>query len=131
MSLYGKTLKKHERLKKKQLIDQIFREGNKIFEYPLLIRWKVVPLATKYPAQVLISVSRKRFKKAVHRNRIKRLIREAYRCNKHIIYPLLDNNNEQMAVAINYVGQEMPTYKEIEQKIIILLQRLARAYEAI
>jgi len=130
MSLYGNTLKKHERLKKKQLIDQIFREGNKIFDHPLLIRWKVVPLATKYPAQVLISVSRKRFKKAVHRNRIKRLIREAYRCNKHIIYPLLDNNNEQMAVAINYVGQKMPTYEEIEQKIIILLQRLARAYEA-
>lgn len=130
MSLYGNTLRKYERLKKKQLIDQILSEGNKIFDYPLLIRWKVMPLATKYPAQVLVLVSRKRFKKAVHRNRIKRLIREAYRCNKHIIYPLLDKNKDQMAVAINYVGQKMPTYEEIEQKIIILLQRLARDYEA-
>lgn len=129
MNLSINTLSKQERLNRRQLIDQVFAEGKKIFDYPMLMRWSVMPLPTKHPAQVLIGVSKKRFKRAPHRNRIKRLMREAYRKNKHIIYPLLDNNDEQMAIAINYIGKKMPTYEETEQKIIILLQRLARDYE--
>jgi len=129
MNLAKNTLKKHERLRRKQLIGHVFLRGHKLFEYPVLIRWCCVELPTNYPVQVLIGVSKKRFKKAATRNRIKRLVREAYRTNKHIIYPLLEENNEQMAVAINFVGKKMPTYKETEQKIIILLQRLARDYE--
>ena len=129
MSLAKNTLKKHERLRRKQLIDHVFLRGYKLFEYPILFRWSCVELPTNYPVQVLIGVSKKRFKKAAARNRIKRLVREAYRTNKHIIYPLLEKNNEQMALAINFVGKKMPTYKETEQKIIILLQRLARDYE--
>ncbi len=129
MNLSKNTLSKQERLNRRQLIDQVFAEGKKIFDYPILMRWSLTPVPTKYPAQVLIVVSKKRFKKAPHRNRIKRLMREAYRKNKHIIYPLLDKNDEQMAIAINYIGKKMPTYEETEQKIIILLQRLARDYE--
>ncbi|MCF8232557.1 MAG: ribonuclease P protein component [Bacteroidales bacterium] len=129
MLLYANTLKKQERLKKKQLIDHIYREGYKLFEYPFLMRWEVAALPTKYPAQVLIGVSGKRIKKAVQRNKIKRMMREAYRTNKHIIYPLLDNNDQQMAIAINYIGKKMPQYSDVEQKIIILLQRLADRYE--
>lgn len=129
MRLYGNTLKKQERLKRKQLIDQIYREGDKVFEYPFLVRWMMADLPTKYPAQVLIGVSGKRIKKAVQRNKIKRRMREAYRTQKHIIYPLLDKNDQQMAIAINYVGKKMPEYSDVEQKIIILLQRLADRYE--
>lgn len=129
MNLAGNTLRKHERLRRKQLIDHVFLRGNKIFEYPILLRWSCTTLPTNYPAQVLIGVSKKRFKKATARNRIKRLMREAYRTNKDIIYPLLEKNDDQMAIAINFVGKKMPAYKETEQKIIILLQRLAREYE--
>lgn len=131
MNLKRNTFNKQERLKKKRIIGSVYQHGNKLFDYPILLRWVIDPLPTKYPVQLLVGVSRRYFKKAVERNRIKRLIREAYRKNKHIIYPALETNGEQMAIAINYTGKKMPRYQDIENKIIILLQRLARQYEKV
>lgn len=123
------SLSKYERLKSRKEIDNLFSGGQKLFEYPFLIRWNVTVLDTKFPAQFLVSVPKKRFKKAVDRTRIKRLVREAYRKNKSRLYRKLSADKKQMAIAIVYVGKEMPEYGDTEKKTIILLQRLLQAYE--
>jgi len=120
------SLKKHERLKSRKAIERVFREGEKVFEYPILIRWKKDALISGYPAQVLVSVSKKNFRKASDRVRIKRLMREAYRKNKLPLYGQLEKNQEQLLIAIVFIGKKMPSYKDIEEKIIILLQRLSQ-----
>lgn len=120
------SLKKHERLKSRKAIDHVFNKGEKMFEYPLLMWWEKDTLSTGYPAQVLLSVSKKNFRKATDRVRIKRLMREAYRKNKLPLYAQLEENQEQLLLAIVFIGKKMPSYKEIEEKIIILLQRLSQ-----
>ncbi len=124
------TLCKYERLKSRKEIESLFAQGGKLFEYPYLMRWQLASLPTKFPAQMLVSVPKKRFRKAVWRIKIKRLIREAYRKNKGDIYGKLAADQKQMAIAIVYVGKEIPSYGDAEKKIIILLQRLLKVYES-
>lgn len=124
------TLCKYERLKSRKEIESLFAEGGKLFEYPYLMRWHLATLPTKFSAQMLVSVPKKRFRKAVRRIKIKRLIREAYRKNKGDIYDKLAMDKKQMSIAIVYVGKELPSYDDAEKKIILLLHRLLKVYES-
>ena len=73
------------------------------------------------------SVPIRRFKKAVQRNRIKRLIREAYRTNKPLIF---NNITTQCAFMILYIGKSMPAYDEIRQAMVVLLEKLKQEIES-
>lgn len=106
------SLKKEERLSSKKCIDKLFAEGNSILQYPLKMVFLKTELQTKYPVQAGFTASKKNFKRAVSRNRIKRLLREAYRLNKHLIYNEL--KQEQLALFIILIGKELPQYKSIE-----------------
>jgi ribonuclease P protein component len=74
----------------------------------------------------LVSVSKRNFKKAVDRNRIKRLIREAYRQNKSILGSNLASQPESLLLGFIYTAKTIMEYKEIERKIILILQRLIK-----
>src|SRR5690606_35213930 len=90
--------KKEERLSSRKVIDLVYSEkSTSIFIHPLRFSWVQTALDTPFPAQVLIGVSRKKFRKAGQRNRIKRQLREVYRKNKHSIYALLTSENEKFA----------------------------------
>ena len=120
------TFKKEERLHSKKLIQQLFADGHSFFVYPFKVIYKEVPEQEVIPASVLISVSKKKFKSAVKRNRIKRLFRESYRKNKYI---LIDSEEEEkkitpLLIAFIYVADTIMEYHEIEKKIILILQRL-------
>lgn len=106
------SLKKAERLSSKKCIDKLFSEGDSILQYPLKMVFLRTELQTKYPIQAGFIASKKNFKLAVSRNRIKRLLREAYRLNKHLIYNQLDQ--EQLALFVIFIGKELPQYKSIE-----------------
>ncbi len=123
------TLTKDERLRKKQIIEDLFSTGKTFHIYPFTVVWKNTEHDSVSPAQVLFSVSKKKFRKAVDRNKIKRLLREAYRKNKDHLYKTLNKSGNKCVFAIVYTGNEILPYIEIEQKIISVLKRLTIDHE--
>lgn len=77
------------------------------------------------PASILISVPKKRFKRAVKRNRVKRQIREAYRKNKAMLWQVLEKKEIGLTIAFIYLSDELFPTAEIEEKVKILLARIA------
>lgn len=118
------SLKKHERLNSKKLIGQLFSEGKSSFVYPFKIIFLDVERHGNCTAEILVSVSKRSFKKAVDRNRIKRLVREAYRTNKTILIDNFGNGDRTVLLGLIYVGKSILSYQEIERKIILILHRL-------
>ncbi len=117
------TFKKEEKLKSRKTIEQLFKEGKSFSNFPFRILWKN-NLASETALQTGFAVSSKHFKKAVDRNRIKRLMREAYRLQKNELQSLLKLQQKQLAVFIIYVGNELPGYDLIYEKITHVLDRL-------
>ncbi len=79
-----------------------------------------------FNVQFGVGVGTKNFKKAVNRNRIKRLMRESYRLQKEILYNKMKEKNQQLAVFFIYTGKELPEYKTVHEKIGVILQRLIK-----
>jgi len=123
------TFAKEERLCQDKLIEQLFREGEKISVPSLRLRWLVVSMKNPYPAQVLLSVPKNIFPKASDRNLLKRRMKESYRKNKQILYESLDQSDHQMIIAFTYSTDRILPMNEIQEKIILLLQRLKHENE--
>jgi ribonuclease P protein component len=119
------TLGKTERLASKRVFETLFASGKSRHEYPIRIVWTPLPLTISSPVQVAFSVSKRNFKRAVDRNRIKRLMREAYRKNKLLVYPLLKEQKASLAVLLIYTGKALPDSNTINEKIILILHHLA------
>ena len=77
------------------------------------------------PASILISGSKRRFKRAVNRNRVKRQIREAYRKNKSLLVDELQRREQRLAVAFIYLSDELVATAELEEKMKIALARIS------
>jgi len=118
----NQTFKKEERLFGRKIIDELFLRGKSFSVHPFRIIWLEIKLNASHPVQIVISVPKKKIKKAVKRNKIKRQIREAYRKNKYFLYEHLEKTRKQIAMMIIYTQTEEMTYKEIEKKIVITLQ---------
>ncbi len=118
------TFKKEERLKSAKVIKMLFSHGNSFLLHPFKINWKITDKKPKYPARVLVGVSKKNFKKASERNHMKRLCREAYRKNKHFLYSYLDEHSIACDFTIIYIGKVQNDYAKVEKKIIALIERL-------
>jgi ribonuclease P protein component len=115
---------KEEHLCRKKLIEELFGKQSSSFGvYPLRLVYTKTATPTTAPPQVLISVSKRSFKRAVDRNRLKRLIREAYRLNK---YRLLEQpNGHQVALlGIIFTGKEKSPLALVEKKLISGILRL-------
>ncbi len=123
------TIGKNERLKSRKSIEQLFNEGKKIVSAPYRLLY-VTTNAPKYPSLLFATgVSAKNFKKAVDRNRIKRLTREAYRLQKTDLQKKVEVNNIQLNVFFIYTGKEVPEYKEVFKKIGVILKKLDKLIE--
>ncbi len=124
------SFNKTEKLCNDKLIQRLFFRGRSFFVYPFKVIWVYVDdndrFEGKYPAKVLLTVSKKRFKHAVKRNRIKRLMREAYRKNKYFLYDKLSSNNRKIALAFVYTAKDILDYHETKKKINLSIQRLCQ-----
>lgn len=108
------TYPKKEKLKSRKIIKHIFEQGKSIKTYPLLIRY--VESNLEYQ-QVGVSVSKRNFKNAVDRNRIKRQLREAYRLHKS----QLSNKGKNYSIMILYIGKTHLESEKIHKVMHILL----------
>jgi ribonuclease P protein component len=114
------TYPKHEKLKSKTTIDLLFSEGNSVSKYPLRLVYVPIPQETDEQLKIGVSVSKKYFKKAVDRNYYKRVLRETYRLNKHL---LLENLDQPYALMFFYQTKDRLSYQEIHEKTIQLFQK--------
>ena len=117
-------MRKPERLNKKKIIEKMFAGGSRSFSiFPLRVVWLPVE-ELDVQASILISVSKRRFKRAVKRNRIKRQIREAYRLNKQILLAPLTEKNRRLAIAFIYLADELMNSALVEEKIKSAMTRI-------
>lgn len=112
------TFSKSEKLTNHRVIARLFEgQGTAYLAYPVRAVWTTQPEA-EAPVQVLISVSKRRFKKATDRNRIKRLMREAWRLHKQQFYQQAEAAQcPPIAILLMYVGKETLPYREVEAGI--------------
>lgn len=107
------TFRKNERLCSRLLIETLFEKGQGATFFPLRVVWMETRIHQPVPAQVAFSVPKRKFKKAVHRNRIKRLMREVYRLSKHELYQRI--GDRQFAVMIIFIGVEEPSLESLDK----------------
>ena len=124
------TLHKVERLDKKKIIEKMFAGGSRSFSvFPLRVVYLPVEELEADPS-ILISVSKRRFKRAVKRNRVKRQIREAYRVNKHELLNILVERKCRLAIAFIYLSDQLVESSIIEDRMRIALVRITEKMAA-
>jgi ribonuclease P protein component len=114
------SFSKNEKLKSRKIIDSLFTEGKSVSKYPLRLVFVEAENEDNLPLKIGVSVSKKHFKNAVDRNYFKRVLRECYRLNKHL---LLDNIEKKYAAMFFYQTSDRLSYDEINQKTIQLFQK--------
>ena len=114
------TYPKKEKLKSKKLIEQLFKEGKTVLAFPLRLVYMPAAFDDDVIAKTGVSVSKKHFKTAVDRNRIKRLMREVYRLNKTVYF---NNISTQYAFMILYLGKDKPTFAQVETQMEQLFKK--------
>ncbi|MDL2282563.1 ribonuclease P protein component [Parabacteroides sp. OttesenSCG-928-G06] len=122
------TFTKEERLSWKRYIDLLFAEGSSFIAFPLRVIFLSVDQPMPARSSILISVPKRKFKRAVKRNRIKRLVRETYRLQKTELLATLEENNKHLLVAFLFIDQEEPTFqstgKAMSKAIRILREKI-------
>ena len=114
------TYPKNERLKSKTTIGLLFSEGKSVSKYPLRLVYREEKGEVDEKIKIGVSVSKKYFKKAVDRNYFKRVLRETYRLNKHLLW---DNLQEPYSIMFFYQSKERLSYEEINIKTIQLFEK--------
>jgi ribonuclease P protein component len=123
------TLGRDERLKSRKQIEKLFAEGRSFVVNPFRVHFIVNGQSSMVnennPLQFGIGISSKNFKKAVDRNRIKRLTREAWRLQKNELKERLKRINKQLNVFFIYTGKELPDFATVKDKVAVALKKLA------
>ena len=117
------TFRKHERLTGRLRIHAVVSTGRSVHEAPIKLVGKVMELPTSAPAQVAFAIPKRYMKLAVHRNRMRRILREAYRLNKHTFHEQLRARGEQCAWLFVYQDSQPLSLAETQIRITRSLQR--------
>lgn len=123
------TLGSQERIKSRKLIDRLFSGGKSqsLAAYPLRVVYMEELAAEGTPqVQIMVSVSKRHFKRAVKRNRVKRQIRESYRLHKQLLLDsLLQHPEKALCLGFIWLTDRLYTTSEVEDRMTNLLNRLA------
>ena len=121
-----KTFKRGERLKSRKEIGLLFSGKSRSFaQYPLRLVWRFMDeRKSEFPLQFTMSVPKRRFKRAVQRNRVRRRIREAFRLHKsELLTELPQGTEQQIAWMVLYIGKEEASFQEIEKAMQKMMRR--------
>ena len=140
MAKQGEGLKKEERLCSRKLIDMLFGTGGShaMTSFPLKAVYRLTDgtetrnvdthiedVPSMVDVQVLISVPKKHFKRAVKRNRVKRQVREAYRKHKQLLFPrMAEMTNKRLLIAFIWLSNELTSSVTVEERVENLLHRI-------
>ncbi len=117
------TFKKKERLCLKKQVGELFEAGKALMAYPTRVQYLLVDAVDDAPAKILFSVPKKRFKRAVKRNLIRRKMREAYRLHKNLLYPHVPEG-KQLIFALIYLDKEVLPYASIQKGVLKAIDKL-------
>jgi len=123
------TFRKEEKLCSQKIIGDIFLSGTSFLCYPLKVVWKYEESRTSFPAQVVFSVPKRLFKRAIDRNFLKRHLREVYRYQKQELYQSLELNNRKIAVMVVYIAKEKLEFAQIEGAMSKVVTKLKKKLE--
>jgi ribonuclease P protein component len=126
VSIKHHTLGKQDRLKSRKQIDGLFSQGKKITVFPFRLLYAINTNSTKLKAG--FTVSSRNFPRAVDRNRIKRLSREAYRLQKTDLGELLEKKKQSLNLFFIYTGRELPDYSQVQKSIQLLIHKLVNLW---
>ncbi len=119
-------LAKRERICGEKRIESLFANGSSFMAYPFRVVWLKRDAASATMVSVLISIPKKRLKRAVDRNRMKRVAREAYRLHKNQLINQLTADNLHLDVVFIYVRDEPSDFVTTEKGIVKAFRELAR-----
>ena len=115
-------------MKSRKLIEQLFKEGKSLVVFPFRVYYlfqkegEGIPGAA--PVQCGFGVSSRQFKKAVDRNRVKRVTREAWRLQKQELGLRMNGRPERLAIFLVYTGKELPVFGVVKDKLAVILSKL-------
>ncbi len=123
MTLPALTFKKKERLCLKKQVGQLFETGKALMAYPARVQYLLVDAVDDAPCKILFSVPKKRFKRAVKRNLIRRKMKEAWRLNKQLLYPHVPEG-QQLLIALIYLDKAVLPYPSVLKGILKAIDKL-------
>jgi len=117
---------KQEKLKSRKLIEQLFKSKGTFLVFPIKVVYMLVEEPLDFPVKVGVSASKKNFKTAVDRNRIKRLLKENYRLNKHPLYQYIKESGKQVSVFFMYIDKKLPENELLQRKMPLVIDKLIK-----
>lgn len=115
---------KDEKLTGEIRIAKLFSVGSSFIQYPIRVIYRITDEISDSPVKVLVSVPKRKIRLAVNRNRIKRLMREAYRLNKGEFIRQIIEKDLNIQIALTYLSDKETGFAEIETKMKVLLLKL-------
>ena len=119
-------LNKSEKLRSRTAVEQLFGEGKSLMAFPLRAVYRLRPRG-ETPVQFLITIPKKRIRKAVMRVTLRRRTREAYRLSRHELLAPLQQLGIGVDIAFVYLDSNPAPYGAISEKVVALLTRIAQA----
>ncbi len=115
-----------EKLKSRKLLDELFASGKSFSVFPVKVIYKEVADTIDFPVKVGVGVSSRHFKKAVDRNRIKRLLRESYRLHKQPVLDFTVKHNKKIIVFLLCIDRVLPDQAILHTKMPLIIDKLIK-----
>ena len=117
---------REEKLKGRKITDQLFRQGKSFTLFPLKVFYMPVIEILDFPVKAGVGTSNRNFKKATDRNRVKRLLREAYRLEKSTLIDYAKANQKHAVIFFLYIDKALPEYTVIKAKMHLAIGKLIK-----